>query len=454
MHITSNRPPIANGYAEPKEAAAKIAILDDFDGDESGFPHGQAVESVLLSHSDLSDADVQRMQNMPAQARVDDIMRDNKVGFRQAYGAAVLRNVAKFYLSTAQNLQTIVTEQPTVKVISQSQGETSARLTGDLLDDLREKEHIRRHANETFGLPADAPLPELLEKMVQEADTVLADNELVAQARQQYMKAAQGVQDKGVVYLVAGGNHGDLAYQLEHMGVKTSSSAFRSIFATEYATVVGANTADGAVSTLNSPASGSEAYERGEDLPWKAEEGFDQSGVHSGTSFATPIVAGKVLKMLDGNPALTPFDIESKLQGLDSTKVGNGQIKATSNGQSLIADGQLEPYISDKLGEGFVTDIYGETAQQMAAARQDRTFFGLPGTEDHEFQLVRINPNPDGVRQLWVDTYFNEGHHVLRATLKDGAWDPTSVVEELHLDAKRQKEIDSRPPVATTPPTE
>ena len=35
-----------------------------------------------------------------------------------------------------------------------------------------------------------------------------------------------------------------------------------------------------------------------------------------------------------------------------------------------------------------MTDIYGETAQQMAAARQDRTFFGLPGTEDHEFQDV------------------------------------------------------------------
>jgi hypothetical protein len=181
MNITSSpRTPIANGYAEPKEAAPKLAILDDFDGEDgSGFPHGQAVESVLLSHSDLQPSDVQRMQNAPAQANLEEIMRSHKVDFRSAYGATVMRNVAKFYLSTAQNLQTIVKEQPSVKVIEQSQGETAARLAGTLLSGLRANEAMRQHAAQSFGLPADAPLPELMEKLIQEAESVIVDNELV-----------------------------------------------------------------------------------------------------------------------------------------------------------------------------------------------------------------------------------------------------------------------------------
>lgn len=448
MNISTNKlpAPIATGYAEPKEVAPKVALFDDFDGDETGFPHGQAVESVLFSHSDLKDADVQRYQNMPEQARIEQIMRDKKVNFRQAYSAAVMRNTAKFYLTTAQNLQTVVTEQPSVKVISQSQGDSPARLMGDLIDDLQARPELQKHANETFGLKPDASMPELLAEMMIEAEQLIGNNELVNQARQEYLKAAQAVEEKGITYLVAAGNHGELANELAAAGVKANPGAFRNIFANEFATIVGANDAQGNPATLNSPGAGIEVYALGENLPWQAGEGFNRNEVASGTSFATPIIAGQVVTMQAADPSLTPFDIESKLQGLESTRVFSGEIKATPNGQSLIGDGSLEPYISEKIGEGFVTGITGETADQLVQATQPRTFFALPGEEDHEFQLVRVSPDPNGVRTLSVDTYFDEGHHVLRAKAKDGAWDPASVTEELHLDAKRQKEIEARPP--------
>lgn len=444
MKIGSQQTAQTVGYAEPKERAPKIAILDDFDGDQAGFPHGQAVESVLLSHSSLGDADIQRLQNTPKQADLNEILKGGKVGFREAFGSMVVRNVAGFYLSTAQNLHTILQEQPTVKVIGQSQGETAGRqLEESVFSVLRTNEGVRHQVAQSLGLESEAPLPELCEKLLQQADTLISQNELCQKARKEYEKAAKAVYDKGITYLVAAGNHGDFAGELQQMGVKASNSAFRSIFANEFVTVVGANDAKGQPSTLNSPGSAIEVYELGEDLPWQAEEGFDKSGVNSGTSFAVPILAGKVLQMLEKDPSLTPFEIESTLEGLDSYKVSDGNVVATSNGQSLVGDGLIEPYILDRIGEGFVKDIYGDEARQFAEATLDTNFFGLPGAKDHEFQFVRIAPDPGGVRQLTVQTYFNEGHHQLRASLKDGAWDPASVSEELHLDAERQKGIEA-----------
>ncbi|MGE0495184.1 MAG: S8 family serine peptidase [Vulcanimicrobiota bacterium] len=435
------RPQLTTGYAEPKEAAPRVAILDDFDGDPKGFPHGQAVESVLFSHSALSDDDVQRLQNEPKQADLRELLQ--QMPFRQAFGAMVARNVAGFYLSTAQNLHTILNELPSVKLIEQSQGETSARQLESIFDGLTNSQAFRQQVSQAMGLPADAPLHKVCEELLAEADQVANHSELCQKSRQEYLKVARAAYDRGITYLVAAGNHGQFARELEAIGVQASPSAFRNIFVNDYVTVVGANTPEGQPSGLNSPNAAIEVYERGEDLVWSVGEGFDVHGVHSGTSFAVPIVAGRVTERQATEPGLTPFEIETQLQGLDSYQVQDGAAVSTGNGQSLIADGSIEPYILEQIGEGFVTGLDTDEAGQLARATQDRTFFGLPGAKDHEFQLVRVAPDPDGVRQLSLETYFKAGHHVLTARLKDGAWDPHSVTEELHLDPRRAAAIEN-----------
>lgn len=429
------------GYAEPKESDPRLGLLDDFDGDPDGYPHGQAVESVLLSHSKLSDEDIQRFQNEPELAELQkEISRHGD--FRTAFRSTVAKNVGKFYLSTTLNLHQILREQSGIKVISQSQGETSANQLEQVYQGLSDSPDFRQRVAQAMGLPADASVGQVCQTLLNEADEVANNAEICQQARQVYLKAAKEVYDRGITYLVAAGNHGPLSRELLALGAETSPSAFRNILVNEYVTVVGANDAQGKPSGINSPNSGAEVYELGEGLAWSTDEGFiPNQGVDSGTSLATPIVAARVLAMLEENPQLTPFQIESLLKGETAYQLRQGQTVTTANKQILEADGELEPYILGRIGEGFVTGIFGDEAAQLARATQPRTFFGLPGTEDHEFQLVRVSPDPDGRRELSVSTYFDEGYHVLKAHLKGNRWDPESVVEELHLDPVREAQI-------------
>ena len=442
--ISNNNKLPLRGYAEKKEPEAKLALLDDFDGDPNGYPHGQVVESVLFSHSELKDADVQRMQNVAEPANLKELMEgDKKLPFLTAYRTAVQQNIGKFYLTTALNLHTILKEQPNVKVVSQSQGETPARQAKQIYDNIKDNPKAIRATALAIGLLPEASLKDVTQELLGQADEI-AQSEFSQKAKHEYLKASKAVKDKGITYLVAAGNHGAFAHELNQLGVKPSPNAFRSILVNDHVTVVGANTAEGEISTINSPNSGAETYERGEDLAWKVGEGFDREGVDDGTSLATPIVAGKILEQLEENPDLTPFDIESQLKGLESYQVTDGQIKVSTKGRQLVGDGSLEPFILDKIGDGFVTDIYGAEAKQFAEATQDNTFFALPGEKDHEFQLISIRVNGNDKRELNVSTYFDEGNHVLRAELSDGTWDPKSVVEELHFDQKRQEQIEAR----------
>lgn len=446
MNINTHRPSLARtGLAEKREAAPKLALLDDFDGDPDGFPHGQAVESVLMDYSGLTDADVQRYQNTPKQADLVKLMKQDGMPFRTAFRTMVARNVAHFYLGTATNLHTILAEQPSIEMVSQSQGETPGRHLETLFDGLQNNQAFREGASLSFGLDKDAPLAEVCQALLDEADRVVADNEICQKARKEFEKAAKSLHDNGITYLVAAGNHGPIGETMQALGVEASPTAFRNILVNDYVTVVGAHTAEGEPSRINSPLASIEAYRRGEDLAWTAKEpGFDQSGVDSGTSFATPIAAGDAAEFLQDNPDFGPFQAESFLMGLDSYRVQFSETTQLANGQELRGDGLLDAFISEKIGPGFITDISSPDATQIAQANRDRTFFGLPGQKDHEFQLVKMRPDPSGQRQLTVETYFDEGHHVLQADAKDGAWDPATVVEELHFDAARQREIEKR----------
>jgi hypothetical protein len=429
------------GYAEPKESAPKVAIIDDFFGEPSGFPHGQAVESVLMSHSNLTGSDIQRIQNAPDQQDYGTLTKDGKMGFLQAFQTVAIKNTAYFYLSTATNLSTIIREQPTVKLVTQSQGESPSRLVGALYDRLEQNQQFREGVCASIGMEQGTPTPKVCQELLKIAENTIAGNEICKQARQEYLKAAESAMNHGVTYLVAAGNEGNFQQQLLQTGADPSPSSFRNIFVNEFATIVGSVDTKGQPSVFNTPNTSIDVFALGEDLAWKAEEpGFNQTGVSSGTSFAVPVVAAQALQLLEGEPDMQPFDLKAKLMGVDSTRVNAGESKTTSQGRVLAGDGKLEGFVQEAIGAGFYNDITNEEATQLAQSKQERTLFALPGEKDSDFQFVKINPNPQGVRQLEIETYYLEGHHTMRALEKDGHWDPSTVQEELHIDPKRKEQ--------------
>ena len=254
MQISSNvkkLPP--RGMAEKVERQPKLALLDDFDGDPAGFPHGQAVESILLSHSELTDADVQRYQNEAPEADLVELMNDKGLDFHTAYRTAISRNVAHFYLQTTLNLREIMAKQPDIKVISQAQGETPGRLLETLFNQLQSNQNLRAHATHSLGLAQDAPLREICQSLLNSADQVLADNEICQKSRDEYTKTTKALYDKGVTYLVTAGNHGDIGQALSSIGAQPGPASFRNILVNDYVTVVGATDSKGQDSAVNSP---------------------------------------------------------------------------------------------------------------------------------------------------------------------------------------------------------
>lgn len=430
-------------FAEPKEKAPKLALLDDFDGTPSGFPHGQAVESVLLSHSDLRDEDIQRVQNTPKETDLAALHVDQKMGLLAAYRTTVVRNVASFYLGTASNLHRILDQQPSVKVISQSQGQTPGRLFTTLVERLRTQESTREGAKKALGLSPDTSFKELCQVLISEAETAVANSELCQDAKSHYDKASKAVHDAGITYLVAAGNDGYVGDLLDQLGVKAGPDTFRNILVNKYVTVVGALTQDGQPAQLNSPGAAIEVSRLGEEVPWTAGEGFDTQGVDEGTSLATPIAAADAIKFLEENPGAQPFEVEAHLAGIEAYRVGAGQNLGTANGQVLYGDGRLESYIEEKIGVGFITDLQSADAAQFASGPKN-FLTGLEGKKDHEFQLLKIRPDDNDKRVFTVETYFDEGKHVLQATEADGKWDPKSVIEELHLDNARKQRIENQ----------
>lgn len=418
---------LRTGYAEKIESKPLVALPDSFRDAETTTAHGEMTDSVLILHGKLQDEEIQRLHAESGapfhpQAVLDAPFGEILGRFDQFTKGATL----SFLDMTSDNLELVLNEMPSVRVISQSQSQTPTRLVETFLQPIKEDGEFRQRLAQELGLE-DSSVGNVLASITSHTEKSLREDGEIADAGERYKQLAKKAYDSGIVNLIAGGNQGELARQFEALGAETSPSAFRSILANDYVTVVGAATADGQPASLNSPNAQIDVYALGEGVPVQAD---GQVFYANGTSVATPLVAGRAAGLIRNNPDISAFQVKNELLNREGYHVAEGSSVETASGRVLSSDGVVDSWFQETLGPGLITGVDSADVAQFISS-PNNVLFGLPGEKDGAFQVVAAR-HEDGGRTLKLDSFYGDEHHILKARYENGALVPGSVTEEFY----------------------
>lgn len=430
------------GYAEKREAAPKVALLDNFMEAETSTAHGETTESVLLHQGGLSDADIQRYQSVTGHPiPVEAVLQAPTEKLGGTLRAHVAIAGALLLKATAENLRQIQREQPSIEVISQSQSQSPVRVAQPFYEAASQDPEFRNRLGKALGLQEGAGLYEVAEQLFATSEKFLRDEDAVKEARQEYLQAARPLHQRGVVHLLAAGNLGEFASQMESRGVQFSPSAFRSILVSDFTTVVGSLDSEGNIASFTSPGARTDVLAPGVGIAFQDPTpgpGQDPNQIHyaDGTSLSVPLVAGEVVQLKQGHPGWGPFEIEASLQGVEATQVRAGEERPVllSDGSRpwLRGDGQVDAFIQDRIGDGFIRGLEDDSVPQFVESEKNFRLV-LPGETPDVHQVIDVRENGEGQRKFTLQTSFGEHTHILRGEYENGAWLPERTFEQFYL---------------------
>lgn len=418
---------LRTGYAEKIESKPLVALPDSFRDAETTTAHGEMTDSVLILHGKLQDEEVQRLHaESGAPFHPQKVFEAPAGEVLSHYDEFTKGATLSFLDMTSDNLELVLNEMPSVRVISQSQSQTPTRLVETFLQPIKEDGEFRQRLATELGLE-NGSVGNVLSALTQHTERSLREDGEISEAGKRYKQLSKQAYDHGIVNLIAGGNQGELARQFEALGAETSPSAFRSILANDYVTVVGAATADGQPASLNSPNAQIDVYALGEKVPVQAD---GQVFYANGTSVATPLVAGRAAQLIKDNPEISAFQVKNELLHREGYQVVEGTAVQTASGLTLSGDGIVEPWFQETLGPGLITGVDSADVAQFINS-PNNVLFGLPGEKDGAFQVVAAR-HEEGGRALKIDSFYGSEHHVLKARYENGSLVPGSVTEEFY----------------------
>lgn len=297
---------------------ARVAVIDSFSSSSDFRLHGDHVLGVLQREGDLRPSELQRV-NFDAGSAVELLLEPGPESPSERLDAYIKldaligvedKNKILRRLKTNENLQ----------VINMSLGieplGTVESIFGKALNRKEASKERSRFLFDAVGLPHSYEhqnLKLLRQRLLNRVSKVLSDDPSFQKSCADFRELSSELKSNGVSFVVAAGNNETQAETLRGLGYHLPGGSTMSYFHNPHAIVVGAlddkGTADPSDDEL-APFSTRSLYTsvlaNGTKVPVDPFGGGDRL---NGTSFAAPIVAGRIARMKTENPGARPEEM-------------------------------------------------------------------------------------------------------------------------------------------------
>ncbi len=305
-------------YVGGRNDNARVAVIDSFSTHSDIRIHGDHVLGVLQREGDLRPSEIQRV-NFDAGNAVDLLLEPGPESPSERLDAFIRldaligvedKNKILRQLKTNENLQVI-----NMSLGIESFG-TAERIFGKALERRETSKERSRFLFDAVGLPHSYEhenLKLLRQRLINRVCKVISEDSEVQRSCADFRKLSSELKSQGVSFVVAAGNNEAQADALRGQGYHLPSGSTTSYFHSSDAIVVGAlddkGTADPSDDEL-APFSTRSLYTSVLANGMKVSvDPFGGGDRLSGTSFAAPIVAGRIARMKVEKPDARPEEM-------------------------------------------------------------------------------------------------------------------------------------------------
>lgn len=316
-------------YYEEKNPNATVAVIDSFASPYSDKPvtHGNDVMQVLQRSGNVSSQDIQKINDgIRVSPFTYDLFREKgEEGAEKRITAGIELSAVESLRRTSRVLEEIANDPNSkIKTVNQSQATNRYHVFLDLTSDTLQLSPMGNSVSltpkgeyllESFGLPpvyTTENFQAFEKKAAEKIDKVIETSPLIQKELTRHANVSRKLSEKGINYVVAAGNQREAIRERVKAGI-VSPNFDDSLYANPYNITVGAiddkGTAargDDTLADFSSVSPEVDFLASGVNVPV-------QDGHVSGTSFAAPLIAGRLAQLRELHPKATAKQLQDLL---------------------------------------------------------------------------------------------------------------------------------------------